>query len=262
MVEDNVDFKFYLTSLLENEFELYTAKNGRDALNILGYSNGQEKSNIEYRKFDLIITDLMMPLMNGYELIESLKSLDNLADIPVIVLTAKSDAESIDKAIRFGIDSFMIKPFNQKQLLANMSVLIERYRVRIQSKLELEESISTLTNEVGVKEEQMHEWFAHFKNCVQENIDSPDLTIDDIARSMYISKRQLHRKMKLTFGMTPNQCIREMRLERARELLITGQCKSVKEVSLSVGFKKITYFSSLFLERYGERPSSYLEKKH
>ena len=249
LVEDNNDFRFYIKSILDQQFNIVESRNGEEALRYLNANISSDKKSVPV---DLIITDLMMPVSDGFTLINQVKKDDGLKDIPIIITSAKSDLESRNKAIRFGVDDYLVKPFDDIELITQMNVLIDRSvsRTRSNEDHDIEDSSHHLdNNESGLINE--------LRRIVEDNISDFDFTLEDIAAKIFVSRRQLHRKVKARTGLTPNQLIQEIRLERARSLLMGQQCKSVKEVAFNVGFKKPAYFSKLFFKRYGKMPSSY-----
>ena len=250
IVEDNYQFRQYLSLIIQGHYNILTSRHGKEALGLLGTFHSSESNH----SIDLIITDLMMPVMNGYEFINQIKQDQNLQDIPIIVLTARSDWGSKKSILRLGVDSYLVKPFESQELLTTIEVLLSRQSVRLKS---IDPVVANINN--GQNESVDNKaWLSQFENFVSENISSPHLTQELIANELYLSKRQLHRRIKSMVGITPNQFIKEIRLERARSLLLSHKCHSVKEVSLLVGFKKTSYFTKIFHSRYGKVASSYL----
>lgn len=261
IVEDNKDMAMFIKMVLGTNYEISLAENGLIALNIL-----KEKSN----QFDLVISDLMMPEMDGYELLEHIKTSTWGAGLPVIVLTAKSGEASKLKTLAIGVDEYLTKPFSVEELNIHVKRLIENALVRKnwQAQEQVEEETPAVpvtdTNAPVVAKESAlsiaaREKIEEAREVVLKNIDETEFTVDDLARAVAVSKRQLYRFMQSNVGLTPLKFINEIRLQEARKLLEEGTCSTVKEVSYSIGFMSARHFSKNYATRFGKKPSEYFK---
>lgn len=246
IVEDNASLQNYLKLILEEKYQIVTANNGVEALEVL-----------EKNKVNLIISDIMMPIMDGYALLKELKENNQYRSIPVIMLTAKADKEDKLNALRIGVDDYLLKPFDEDELLARISNLIENNvsRQTEWQKVSLEGTSKEAESEAVIFTKENSEWLAKLEKTVFEQVGLPHFTTETLAQEMAISRRQLNRKIKEYTGLTPNKYIVEIRLQKARNLFEQSPDLTVKEVSYEVGFSKTEYFSKLFKARFGKNPS-------
>ena len=252
IVEDNVSLQNYLKLILEEFYEIVLANNGKEAIQILNANRGQNQFP------SLILSDIMMPIMDGYQLLETLKTSDDWRHIPVVMLTARADKEDKLDALRIGVDDYVLKPFDEDELLARISNLLANRKIR-QLDIKDTKTISKGKTEKTIKySAQDSEWLKELEEKVSANISVTNFTTEALAEEMTISRRQLNRKIKEYTGLTPNKYITEVRLQKARTLLEQSPELTVKEVSYKVGFLKTAYFSKLFIERFGKRPSDVL----
>lgn len=264
VVEDNEDMASFIKLVLGSEYDISLAENGLVAFNIL------EKNQ---HPFDLVITDLMMPEMDGYALLSEIKKATWGTNLPVIVLTAKSGEASKLKALTIGVDEYLTKPFSVDELNIHVKRLIENALVRKNWRAkeleDLTEDTSNATaasdNNVSVVEKEpvlsiaAQEKIEEARSIVLENLDETEFTVDDLARAVAVSKRQLYRFMQANVGLTPLKFINEIRLQEARKLLESGSCSTVKEVSYSIGFMSTRHFSKNYKTRFGKKPSEYFK---
>lgn len=234
IVEDNQDMRKYLVSIFEDFFTVVTARNGKEALLVL-----------ETQHVNLIISDLMMPEMNGRELLVALKNDSRYRHIPVIMLTAKTDEHEKLDALKLGVDDYLIKPFNADEVLARANNLIRNHLQRAEY-AETEESDSEVADDDNlIKRITLH---------IKENIGDYNITVSEIAHQMAMSERQLYRKVNALTGLTPNQLIREIKLREAMEKLNSKSVTKVSALAKEVGFESSAYFSKLFYARFGKKP--------
>ncbi len=270
VVEDNHDMAAFVKLVLQNEYNIDLAANGA-----IGWQTLQQRSQegaISAHKYDLVITDLMMPEMDGFELLRHIKGTSWGTTLPVIVLTARADTESKLEALNIGIDEYLTKPFSVEELNIHVKNLIENAQVRRQTALEVEQEGEVLqqpaadkevvAEKAPAKEYQMtvaqREKIDRAKEVVLEHLDNTEFSVDDLARALITSKRQLYRFMRLHTGLTPLKFINEIRLQEARRMLEQGLCSTVKEVSYSIGFMSTRHFSKTYSTRFGKKPSEYL----
>ncbi|MFK7949991.1 MAG: response regulator [Saprospiraceae bacterium] len=256
LVEDNPDLRQFIASLLSEKYQVITAENG---------AIGWEK--LQTNKCDLILSDIMMPVMDGYQLLNKIKNSSKFQNLPIILLTAKASIDDKLKALRIGVDDYLTKPFIEEELMARVQNLLRNAAVRKETieeiqaeKITIEPSKkvnkSTVEKEIVISKEQQI-WLDTLEKAILTQIQRFDFTIEELAFSMQISKRQLHRNIKQYVGLTPNKYIRIIRLTEARRFLAIKEVNSVKAAAFSVGFRDVTYFSKLFKAEFGISPSEY-----
>lgn len=274
IVEDNGDMQTYLSDVLSTNYEVATVSNGRQALNHL-------RSATEFTRLpQLIITDLMMPQMDGFELLTNLKATPEYANIPTIVLSARSSLQARLTALRTGIDDYLTKPFNEAELRQRITnVLTNAANRATPAPVLAPELTARYTDGAGADnthprpatteaqpgtdpqsyaEEQT--WLREVEAVVQENLEQEDFGNDDLAARFFVSSRTLSRKIKALTGLTVNKFMLEIRLTEARRLLEERPQSTLQEVAQSVGYQKASYFSRKFKERFGVLPSEYKER--
>ncbi|MEQ8474466.1 MAG: response regulator [Marinoscillum sp.] len=240
IVEDNLLLQNYLTNILSDHFELYRAENGEEAL-----------VQLEKVRPDLILTDVMMPVMDGWELIKRLRADPALSQIPVIALTAIAENEDRLKGLRLGVDDYIIKPFEVEELLIRITNVVNNLRERIKWAREFEE------DEQPIISEDNHDLAIGFRNYVKEHVADKHLNVGQLAIHLGLSERQLYRKMAESVGMSPSKVILEVRLQHARELLVSQKFEKMSQIAGEVGFESAAYFSKVYQERFGKKPSDY-----
>lgn len=239
LVEDNHEMLQFLTENLSTQYEVRTAINGREAL-----------LKLQNHIPDLITTDIMMPEMDGMELLTQIRKEERLARIPVIMLTARSAEDDRLSALEAGVDDYVVKPFGMPELKVRIANLIRNSQNRMLWLDQHEGEIPELSADGKTLET--------IQKVVQKHLAESDYTMEALADELALSKRQLNRVITGLTGLTPLHYLREQRLNQARMLLEKKRYKTVAEVAYAVGFEKPGYFSSLFLKRYGVAPSSYL----
>jgi signal transduction histidine kinase/ligand-binding sensor domain-containing protein/DNA-binding response OmpR family regulator len=241
-VEDEHDVQSYLKDIFVDKFKVISAYNGDD-----GYKKAMEFIP------DLIISDIIMPKMDGYQLCEKLKSDEQTSHIPVILLTVKSEAEQKLKGIKLGADDYLPKPFNSEELLVRVYNLLEtrrKLRASFKKQILLEpKDISVLSLD--------EKFLLHVKQEVEKYISDWRLDADRLAKEVGISRIQLYRKLKGLTGQTVHEFIRTVRLKRATQLLEQGKMR-VTEIAYHVGFNDLNYFSRCFRKQSGKSPSEYI----
>lgn len=251
IAEDNEDLRSYLSYVLGKRYELQTVSNGAE---VIAHLKGHQKLP------DLIITDLMMPIMDGFQLLNELRGTERYSHIPVIMLTAKTNMRDRLTALRIGIDDYLVKPFLEEELVARVNNLLRNIALQNQQEPEIAEQEKLEGPHYGEtlsKNPKDLEWLAELEDAVLQQLGDFNLTADMIARKMLMSRTQLFRKIKKLTGLTVNQYIQEMRFQEARKLLEDQIHHSVKSVALTVGFKHVKNFSQRFKDRFGRLPSSY-----
>lgn len=240
IVEDNADLRKYLTFLL-SEFNVVTAEHGKAALEILPQLDCQ-----------LIVSDLMMPVMNGFEFLEQVKADDRWRHLPIIMLTAKVNMRAKLNALRIGVDDYLNKPFREEELKARIVNLLANYNARMevfQSTVKKEKITRPLMAKVDT------EWLESVEVIYSKHMSDSILSVEFVADHLNLSGRQFRRKLKKLTGLSPAQYLQEMRLQLARDFLVDGHFSTVKETCFAVGFNDPRYFSDLFSRRFGLKPS-------
>ncbi len=235
VVDDNDDIRTYLRGLLGSSFRVLTAVNGADAL---------QKATREQP--DLIISDVIMPVMDGVEFCRQLKEQIVTSHIPVILLTAKSLEEQRAEGYESGADAYISKPFSEKVLLSRVNNLIR-------SRTQLREFYLETGAAMGNSEREK-DFFARFREYVQNNLADSELSVEQIAGELGLGRVQLFRKIKALTGYSPLEVVRIMRLKAAERLLKTTD-KTVSEIAYQVGFGTPSYFSKCYREMYGKQPT-------
>ncbi|MEO1261470.1 MAG: ATP-binding protein [Bacteroidota bacterium] len=258
LVEDNEELRRYLLSILEEKYTVFARQNGKEALEWL-MSEGSYKS-----KCQLIISDVMMPVMDGFTFLNHVKTDKKLYHIPVAMLTARAGKEDKLKALRIGVDDYILKPFEEEELLVRIENMIRNNDARLQfSKTELIEADTTTPGiepqtaaTLPISQEDK-DWLEALETSVLAQISYFDFNTESLAQDMALSRRQLNRRIKKLTGLTAGEYIREVRFQQARHLLESRKYGTVKAVAYSVGVKSLDYFSKQFKQRFGKNPSAY-----
>lgn len=249
VVEDDPDINAYLQKELKSNFRILTAVNGVVAIDILA------KENIS-----LVISDVMMPEMNGYELCKQIKSNIAFSHIPVILLTALSDDKQRMYGIASGADEFIQKPFNIEELKLRIVRLLEE-RARLRNAFTQELQSPAVSNLKIGKTESMDELFMRkFIALIEESYPDSDFSIEKASDMLGLSRVHLYRKVKELTGVTPTDFLRNYRLKRAAALL-REKGRNVNEVAYATGFSSPPYFSKCFKAAYNITPTEYQEKE-
>ena len=238
IVEDNTELRNYLKNELKKEYNVLTAKNGQKGLEL-----ALEKSP------DIIMTDVIMPIMDGLEFCKSIKKDIKTSHIPLLMLSAKAMVKDKLEGIDSGADIYLSKPFDMDilksslvQLLTSRQIMFNKFYHGITKKTKAK--TTTLDNEFIQK----------ILNFIHENISESDLSVEVLASKVSLSRSQLYRKMKTLTGISVNEFIRNVRLKKAKELIALGN-NNINEISYKVGFTYPSYFSKCFKEKYGHLPT-------
>lgn len=264
VVEDNPDMQIYINSVLEESYKVTITENGQEALDWLKVRDANPEDDLP----SLIISDVMMPVMDGFTLLEKVK--ENIAwkSIPVIMLTARIEKEDRLRALRIGVDDYLTKPFEQDELFVRIENLLINYRSRQAALREIEEERwkeSTDTDATVLATEEKTgsskgdiAWLENLEKVVKDRVGDAAFTVSQLAYDLHISERQIYRKIKELTGLSPNKYLKEVRLQTARMMLENQECSTVKEACYSVGFRKVSYFSKQYQKRFGKLPSEVL----
>ena len=247
IVEDNPDLQSFMVELFDKDYRVITANHGLD-----GYELAKSK------KPKLIITDAMMDTMDGFEMSKKIKEDPDLSHIMIIMTTVKSSKESRDKAYQHGIDALMTKPFDPEVLLLRVQNFL---KVKKNIKANVFNPSNLTTVNTGTED------YVHFKESderfirevvtvIENNLNKPDFTIEDLCKSIGVSKSNLYRKIKSILGCTTNELIRNTRIKKAARLLKNSDLK-ISEITYRVGFNDLQYFRKCFKEVYNMTPSEF-----
>ena len=246
VVDDNEDMLEFLTSALSSEYNVLTTTDARDGLVLL------QKESIQ-----LVITDIMMPDMDGYELCNAIKKEGIYTHIPVIMLTAKNTMQSKIEGLEIGADAYIEKPFSPEHLQVQIANLISN-----RNKIKDYFAKSPLVHIKSMAYSKADEVFLESLNeVIHENLENTELDVDHLAKIMSMSRPTLYRKIKAISDLTPNELINISRLKKAAELLATTDYK-IYEVADMVGFTSQNNFGRSFLKQFGMPPTEYQKMKH
>ena len=259
IIEDNDELRRFLAMILRDCYHVLEAGDGRQGLEIIGRELP-----------DLIVSDVMMPEMDGIELLAAVKVNRDTSHIPVILLSAKASVDDRVRGLEYGADDYIAKPFNSAYLKARIESLIRQRSSLAAYYLgsSLKDSDKTEKKQPDVKLEQVLESVPSFNNTfiqevirlVDENLQNPDFKIDDLAETMNMSRAVFYRKIKTFTGASPIDLVKEMRLKRALELL-DADTYSLSEVAYQSGFSSPQYFSRVFKEQMQCTPNEYKRRK-
>lgn len=244
LIEDSADLREFIKESISDHWQVVEASDGEEGI--------QKAREILP---DLVISDVMMPKRDGYAVCEALKSDALTAHIPIILLTGKSAIESKLKGLRTGADDYLVKPFNTEELLVRAKNLIHSRRLlreqySEQAALPLDPE-NTSNQHLSTPEQEFLQRLVHIIN---ERLDDEHLSVEEIAQAMFISRVQLHRKLKAITNKNATEFVREYRLERAKTMLQNRE-GLVYEIAYRVGFRSEKYFSRAFKEKFGVSPS-------
>ena len=255
VVEDNEELKVFLKNILSENYTVITAPNGKKGLQ-------HAVDNIP----DLIISDVMMPVMDGLEMIRQIKENNNICHIPIIVLSAKASLDDRIAGLEQGVDDYITKPFSATYLKTRIASLLrqrkslqEIYMAKLTEgkKIGVAEALTPSQPQITPYDEQFMQKVMEF---IEEQMDNAELTIDEFAEHLMLSRTIFYRKLKSIIGLTPVDFIREVRIKRAAQLIDSGEY-NFSQVAYMTGFNDPKYFSKCFKKIVGITPSEYKEKK-
>ena len=246
IVEDEDEIRHFLKNELSSEFHIHESKNGKEALDF-----------ILKEKPDLIISDVMMPVMDGITLVKKIKQNININHIPVILLTARSSTEEKIEGLGIGADAYLVKPFNidvLKKTAVNLVVNRERLKNNFSGNQEQNEKIRKI--DMKSSDEILME---KIMKTINDNISNPDLNVDMLAKNVGFSRVHMHRKLKELTNQSARDFIRGIRLKQAAALLLEKEL-AISEVAYATGFVNLSHFSNSFKEFHGMSPKEYIVK--
>lgn len=235
VVEDHKEMQQYLKDILSDYAKVLIANDGTEALTLL-----------ENNKVDIATIDVMMPNMDGFTLLKKIKENQTNYQLPIIMLTARSAEEDKLDALRIGVNDYITKPFNQQELVARVANLLENKIARETAK---DEALDLHKDD---------EFLNQLNKIVLEHLVDSNFNVTDLAEKNGVSEKQLTRNLKRITGLTPLKFIREIKLLKAQELLKAKTFYTVAEVCYAVGFEKPSYFTQIFIARFGKKPSDYI----
>ena len=241
VVEDNPEMLAFIERQLSSQYAVVTATNGREALEALD-------SNF----VNLVVSDVVMPLMDGFELCKTIKSNVGYSHIPVILLTAKTNIQSKIEGMELGADSYIEKPFSPEYLLAVVSNLINN---REKLRRDFAKSPFVAVNTMALTKAD-EEFIKKLNEIILSNLSNQEFSMDDMAESLNMSRSSFYRKMKGVLDLSPNEYLRIERLKRAAQLLKEGESR-INEICYMVGFNSSSYFSKCFLKQFGVLPKDF-----
>jgi len=250
VVEDNQDMSYYLLSILRDIYYVSTASNGKEALQIANE-----------RVPDLIISDVMMPLMNGFEFCKEIKKSQATSHIPVILLTVNNAKEQRVEGFKCGADAFIPKPIYEDELMAVITQLLTTRRqirdkyAQIAMNLEKNGDNHEIRNDAGFT------FLQRVTDIIYKEIDNSDNLIEKLSSEVCLSSSQLNRKIKALTGLTTSNYMLKVRLNKAKKQLVRSQ-KPIGEIAMECGFHDFAYFSRSFRKEFGMTPTSFQRLPH
>ncbi|TRX50029.1 response regulator [Fulvivirga sp. M361] len=241
LVDDNVELRRFVKNELKEHYQVEMAKNGQEGLEMA-----------LHHLPDVIITDVMMPEMDGFEFCEKIKADIKTSHIPLIMLTAKSTPEDHISGVDKGADAYITKPFDMVLLKAQIKQLLKSRQVLFEKYLNSISDLNSTPDTTMVDRDFMQKILLF----IQNHISDSQLSVESIAEEVALSRSQLYRKVKALTGLNVNEFIRRIRLEQAKKLLIQDGDYNINEISYKVGFSSPSYFSKCYKEQYGVLPKS------
>lgn len=242
LVEDNEDMSFFISNILEKDWEIITASNGEE---------GFQKSITEIP--DIILSDIMMPKMNGYQLSEKLKKHPNTTHIPIVLLSAKSERDDKIEGLKFGAIDYLTKPFDNEELILKLKNILEYRKTQ-------QDIIHKKLYTVKIQEEKIESdddvFIQKLKTEIEKSYTDEFFSIESLSSNLGLSRSQLYRKISALTGKSPIEILKEYRLNKAKEFL-EKKSGNISEISYKVGFSSPSYFIKCFKDQFGITPSKY-----
>ena len=250
IVEDNVELLMLMNQLLSAKYHVYTASNGKEALKI-----------IKKEELDIIISDVMMPVMDGLTLTKRVKSDSNYQHLPIILLTAKTQDEDRNEALQIGVDSYVTKPFKMSDLELRINNIVKnRNRVREEFKEKLAKLETLQVKAEPTKPTVDDPFLRQAMDCVYKQLDNSEYDRFALASDMGASVSSLYNKLRELTGLSITNFIRDIRMKEAMRLAQQNPQIRVSDLAYKVGFKDPKYFSTCFKKEYGSLPTEFLER--
>ena len=257
LVEDNADVVAYTASCLQ-DYRLAVGKDGQEGLDIA-------RDLIP----DLIITDVMMPFMDGFEMTRNLRLDERTSHIPIIMLTAKADMDSKLEGIEYGAEAYLEKPFNVDELTLRVRKLLDQ-RMILQKAYATKMGLPSISKEIMDKEEEANyndvvipklenEFVKKVTLEIEAHLSDESFSVEQLAKNVFMSYSQVQRKLSALIGLSPNQFIRYIRLQKSKELLSTTD-DTILNISIDCGFSDPSYFAKVFKQEFGKTPQEWRNK--
>ena len=247
IVEDNVELLLLMQQLFNKHYRVLTATNGEEAL-----------STILSHEVDLIVSDVMMPIMDGYELTRRIKNDPNMRHLPIILLTAKTQEEDREEALTIGADDYVTKPFKMSDLELRINNIIEN-RQRLQTEFRQQTAEETERAIAVAQPNGDQEFLSRAIKCVYDHMDDADYDRDAFAADMGASASTLYNKLRSVTGMNVSSFIRDIRMKEAERLARQQPNIRVSDLAYRVGFQDPKYFGTIFKKQFGVTPTEFLE---
>ncbi|SEA80877.1 response regulator transcription factor [Pedobacter hartonius] len=245
LIDDHEDMLTFLQNDLQADYSIYTAANGREALEI-----------IRHHVIELIVSDVMMPEIDGFGLCRRIKSDLNYSHIPIILLTAKNTLKAKITGLELGADAYIEKPFSPEHLHVQIANLLSN-----RNKIKLHFETPAPVRSVSDLKDEDEKFLYKINLTIQSNLSNPNLDVDLLAELLNMSRSTLYRRVKMLSNQFPNELINLMRLKKSTELLEQGKLK-IFEIAAKVGFSSQTHFGQSFLRQYGITPTQYMKQKN
>jgi DNA-binding response OmpR family regulator len=244
VVEDNLDVRLFIKGIFKNEYEIYEA------------SNGEEGMKISFEEIpDLIINDLMMPKVDGFEMCDKIKSDERTSHIPVIMLTAKATNRDKIEGYETGADDYITKPFDEDVLRARVKNLLEQ-RKKLREHF-AKDGLFNLDDKNITSVDRV--FLQKVVQAINNHISDTSFGVESFASEIALSRVTLHKKLVSLIGEPPSELIKRIRLSKAAKLL-QNKHGNISEIALDVGFNNPAYFSECFRKQFGVTPSQYQQK--
>ncbi len=244
LVDDHPEIRFYIRQILEDQYLVMEAAHGLEAIQIL-----------KEETVDLILTDLMMPWMDGFELIEAINSNESFRKIPLLVVSARISGEDREKVLHSGVNDYLHKPFSKKELVLRIENLLKQKAKYSDDRSNVFASLASENLESFEKE-----ILTKLETTVKERIGDPNLSVYTLTDVMAASERQVYRLVKKLTGLTPYEYITEIRMQYADYLIRERKVKNATEAAKSIGLKNVTTFSKQYEKKFGIRPGDLLKQ--
>jgi CheY-like chemotaxis protein len=246
VAEDNPELLMLMQHMLKKNYRVLVAKNGKEALKI-----------VHKTPLDLIVSDVMMPEMDGFELTQKVKEDPNYSHLPVILLTANNQVDEQEKALKIGADEYLTKPFRLGELKLRIDNIIENRRRMLQDFAIKMDDIDD-QQEIVLTPEQI--FLEKALNCIHEHLDDSSYDRDAFAADMGASSSTLYNKLRTITGMNVNAFIRDVRMKEARRLAEKDPSMRISDLAYKVGFQDPKYFSTCFKKYFGMQPKEFMEE--
>ena len=260
IVDDDREIADYIVNELGNRYKFDHAPNGKEGLKMLLTADSGETTAdgqpTSANGYDLVISDVMMPEMDGITMLKRIKDNPQVSQVPVIMLTSKAEVEHKLEGLKSGADAYIAKPFNMEELHIQIDNLIDnvrRLRGKFSGAVKQEQRVENI--EVKGNDDALME---RIMRSVNAHMSEPGYNVDTLAEDVGISRAQLHRKMKEMTGISSGKFLRNLRMEQAARLL-REQKVNVSQVAYKVGYADLAHFSTAFKSHFGQSPSEYAE---